>query len=210
MTMIQNLLFLALLMSMTACSQFLTHRDYLSEMEQDDSKFYSPNRDFPVMAGDTGRTEESRSERRRRTPASAEQLQNERGTYSLNNELKQLENKLSESSFELYDQHKDKLVTTSEKIYFLKLPSRERKDYLISRGFLTEQKATNYREKMYANRQSSIILGMSKSDVMNNFGKPNRVEVAGNPSFENERWVYKVNGASKYIYFESGQVGGWE
>ena len=41
-------------------------------------------------------------------------------------------------------------------------------------------------------------------------GKPMRVEIAGNPRYENERWLYRMNGASKYIYFESGQVQGWE
>jgi hypothetical protein len=45
---------------------------------------------------------------------------------------------------------------------------------------------------------------------MNTFGRPTRVEVAGNPSYENERWLYSVNGATKYIYFESGRVEGWE
>ena len=202
---------LTFLWTMIGCSQFANHRDYLSEMDQADSQYYQPHRDFPVMAGDTGRMSESQSERRRRTPASAEDVQKERTEHALNLELKQLEDNLSEKSFELYDKHKDRLVTTSEKIYFLKLPSYERKDYLSYRGFLVpEKKVSTYRERMYTNRQSGIILGMSKSDVMNNFGKPARVEVAGNPSLENERWVYMVNGASKYIYFESGQVGGWE
>jgi outer membrane protein assembly factor BamE (lipoprotein component of BamABCDE complex) len=51
---------------------------------------------------------------------------------------------------------------------------------------------------------------MSKSDVMNHLGHPTRVEVAGNPSYENERWLYTRNGASNYVYFEAGHVEGWE
>ena len=63
---------------------------------------------------------------------------------------------------------------------------------------------------MFGLRKSNAVTGMSKSDVMNNWGEPRRVEIAGNPSFENERWLYSVNGATKYIYFESGRVQGWE
>ncbi len=51
---------------------------------------------------------------------------------------------------------------------------------------------------------------MSKNDIVASLGKPARVEIAGNPSYENERWVYQFNGSSKYIYFESGVVQGWE
>jgi hypothetical protein len=51
---------------------------------------------------------------------------------------------------------------------------------------------------------------MKKGQVMASIGRPSKVEVAGNPQDENERWLYHMNGASKYIYFESGEVQGWE
>lgn len=207
----KNLTLLTLMLTTVSCSQFMTHRDYLSEMESDDSSFFNPRKDFAVVAGDTGRDWETKSERKQRTPASVSDTQDSSSRKYLNQELRYLEGKQSEDAMEFYEKHKARLATTSERIYFLKLSQYDRKDYLASRGFLKEEKqALKPHEEMFALRQSNVITGMSKSDVMNNWGRPARVEVAGNPSFENERWIYNVNGASKYIYFESGRVQGWE
>ena len=52
-------------------------------------------------------------------------------------------------------------------------------------------------------------LNMTKEDVISSWGRPDRVDIAGKPSYENERWVYRRDGAVKYIYFEAGKVGGW-
>lgn len=194
------------------CAQFHTGRTYLSEMEHDDSTFFEPRNDFPVVAGDTGRDWRSDKEMRARTPASMDDLEESRATRYLRNELRALEAGQSEEALEFYDKHKHQLATTSEKIYFLKLPVRERREYLLTRGFIEEPKVPLYteREKSFALRKQDILLGMTKNDVMESWGKPVRVEIAGNPRNENERWLYKMNGASKYIYFESGQVEGWE
>lgn len=211
MKMYKHLSLLTLMLTTVSCSQFLTHRDYLAEMEHDDSSFFNPRRDFPVVAGDTGRDYETKTERRQRTPASMSDTQDSLSRRSLNQELRQLEGKQSSQALEQYEKHKSQLTSTSERIYFLKLSPYERKDYLSSRGFLQEEKrAPAAYEQNFALRQSNVITGMSKSDVMSNWGRPTRVEVAGNPSFENERWLYKLNGATKYIYFESGRVQGWE
>ena len=51
---------------------------------------------------------------------------------------------------------------------------------------------------------------MNKTQVLTTLGQPQRVEIAGNPRFENVRWLYAEQGSPKYIYFESGLVGGWE
>ena len=199
-----------LLMSSVSCG-LMTHRDYLSEMEHDDSSFFHPREDFPVVSGDSGRDWETNTERKHRTPASISDQQNDRSQRSLNQELRNLEGKQSETDVEFYNKFKSRFATTSERIYFLKLSHYERKYYLASRGFLRdEKKETRPREEMFGLRKSHAVTGMSKSDVMNNWGEPNSIEVAGNPSFENERWLYSVNGATKYIYFESGRVQGWE
>lgn len=206
-----KLLTLSLTLATVSCTQMISHRDYLAEMEQNDDSYFSPREDFPVMAGDTGRSWESASERKRRTPASAADQQQERAQRFLKDELNSLEGKLSEEDFQFYDKHKKYLPTVSERIYYLKLSRYERREYLSSKGADIDHRATmKPYEEMFVLRQSNIILGMSKSEVMNNWGRPARVEVAGNPSYENERWVYNVNGATKYIYFESGRVGGWE
>lgn len=206
-----KLILLCLTFGTVSCTQMLSHRDYLSEMEQNDDRYFSPREDFPVMVGDTGRTWESSNERKRRTPSSVQEQQQERSQRFLKEELSSLEGKLSDEDYEFYDKNKKYLPSISERIYYLKLSRYERRDYLTSKGAdLNERKAMKPYEQMFALRQSNIILGMSKSEVMNNWGRPARVEVAGNPTYENERWVYNLNGAMKYIYFESGRVGGWE
>lgn len=194
------------------CGHFQTGRSFLSEMENDDSTFYNPNDDFPVVAGDTGRTWITEKERRARTPASEFDLQEDLTTRALRKELRDLEGQQSEESLEFYDKHKHQLGSVSEKIYFLKLPTNERRDYLLSRGFIEEEKTPYYtqQEKMFALRKQDILLGMTKADVIQSWGKPLQVDYAGNPQNENERWLYKANGASKYIYFEAGEVQGWE
>lgn len=203
----KNLVFLILLMGLTSCSQFMTHRDYVAEMERDDSSFFNPRVDFPVVAGDTGRDWESTSDRKNRTPASVDEIQDNESRRFLTQELRKLEGQQSDNALEQYEKNKHHFKTTSEKIYFLKLSQFERKDYLASRGFIKEESSPR---QIFAMRDSNVASGMSKSQVMENWGQPNRVEVAGNPSYENERWLYSVNGATKYIYFESGVVRGWE
>lgn len=196
---------------LSGCAELHVGRTYLSEMEHDDSTFFSPSDDFPIVAGDTGRNWISDDERRERTPAAEEEDFDARKSRYLKQELKDLEGLQSEDSLAFYERHKGQLTTTSERIYFLKLPSYERKDYLLSRGFIEETKPKlDYKENLLAVRNNDILLGMKKDDVLSSWGKPLRVEVAGNPRHENERWLYRMNGASKYIYFESGEVQGWE
>lgn len=81
----------------------------------------------------------------------------------------------------------------------------------------------NDQQPIYQNtRQLSgtdnLHLGMGKSRVQNTLGQPSVIEVAGNPKYENERWVYErsvptLKGYYKekrVIYFEGGNVVGWE
>ena len=44
---------------------------------------------------------------------------------------------------------------------------------------------------------------------MQNWGRPDRMDVAGDPKFQNERWAYQRDGVTNYIYFENGRVEGW-
>lgn len=203
---------LLLLTLPVGCAQFHTGRSFLTEMENDNRTFFSPREDFPVVAGDTGRDWETDRERKARTPSSENDLYEDRAARALKAELRSLEQSQSEESLEFYDKHKHQFMTTSEKIFFLNLPPHERRDYLLGRGFIEEPKTPLYtqRERAFAVKKQDILLGMSKNDVMDSWGKPARVEIAGNPRNENERWLYNANGASKYIYFESGVVEGWE
>lgn len=208
----RSLIFTFLFIMPFGCTQFQTGRTYLSEMEHDDSSFFNPREDFPVVAGDNGKWWMDEEERRARTPASEVDRHESRYNRSLQNELRQLEGLQSEENLDFYKQYKNQLGSTSEKIYFLELAPYERKDYLKTKGIISEQRkpASTLHERIFAVRKNDILLGMSKNDVLESLGKPMRVEVAGNPRYENERWLYRMDGASKYIYFESGQVQGWE
>ena len=203
-------LFIAFIIMTSSCGQLLFDRSYLAEMEHEDGRMFEPSHDFPVVAGDTGTIGLSDKERQERTPASIADMENNRANRSLKQELQRLEGSQSEKAFEYYDKHKAKLPTVSERIYFLKLPHSERREYLQSRGVIEEQNKFTALEKSFGIKNTGVALGMSKDDVRESWGKPTRVEIAGNPSYENERWLYTRNGASKYIYFESGRVGGWE
>lgn len=205
--MIKKIFYSLFLLSTVSCSQFLSQRSYLAEMENNGSSFFNPQDDFPVVGGDTGRVGETAQERKRRTPLS----ENSQDRRFLKQELKRLEAKESDDELAFYEGQKRLLSTTSEKIYYLKLSPSERREYLASRGFISPERALASKHgERSGSGQSDISSGMSKTDVVNSWGEPVRVEVAGNPSFENERWLYKLHGASKYIYFESGRVEGWE
>lgn len=64
---------------------------------------------------------------------------------------------------------------------------------------------------------AGLTLGMSMPKVKRLWGQPQDVEVAGDPNSGNERWTY-LNGLSsrwgtssyRVVYFEQGQVAGWE
>ena len=204
-------LFPTLLLLLSACAEFPTGRTYLSEMDHEDSTFYRPDEDFPVVGGDAEVTGMSMNEyRRTRMPRSEEEKSYDRETQVLREELRALENAQSEEEMEFYQDHKKKFANTSEKIYYLKLPRGERRQYLQERGFLQSPARSPASVGTYSPKRNEVFMGMTKNDVMGSLGKPSRVEVAGNPSFENERWLYNFNGSSKYIYFESGVVQGWE
>lgn len=173
-------------------------------MSREDDSFLQPHRDFPVLMGDSGDWGYSEEVRRRRTPASVEESEEQQLQQALNWELADLESKQSPQARTHYHQYAHQFATISERIYFLKLPFFERYSYLESRGFISETPFSA------SAGTGGINLGMSKNEVVSAFGRPQRVEIAGNPSYENERWLYAGHGNQQYIYFESGKVGGWE
>lgn len=194
----------------TGCTQ-MSNRSYLAEMSDEGNSSYGPQDDFQIVSGDTGRDWENDEERRLRTPASESEMQADRTKRFLKNELKTLEGQQSEQSLIVYEKYKQKLSTISEKIYYLKLTPFERREYLDARGFITDGRVpASGQANSYGPRISNLAAGMTKVDVVHTWGRPSRVEVAGNPTEENERWLYSNNGASKYIYFEAGRVEGWE
>lgn len=201
-----------LLSSLISCTAFMPGRSYISEMEHgEEGSFFTPNKDFPVMAGDNGRYWYTDSERKNRTPASEYEQRRNLESDSIREEKERLEAGLPEEEQALYVSVQNRFQTDSEKVFFLGMPYADKLDYINARGWKEAPRDINSAwENRLAGRQSEIMMGMTKQEVMEAAGRPMKVEVAGNPRYENERWLYNVEGVSKYIYFEAGVVGGWE
>ena len=217
----RSLILLSVFTLFQSCS-LLDHRDFQDEMEFSyDAPLFEPNKDFMIVAGDTGRDFRNDSEIRGRTPATAKDAATYRYDANLERELNYLESKLSPEEYEAHIEIKDQLVNVSQQIYYLQLNRHERKSYLRSRGIradfirtssLEPDNQSNYFAAAGPNRapaSDDVILGMRKDDVVRNWGHPDRRDVAGDPRMENERWAYQRAGYTSYIYFEGGRVEGW-
>lgn len=132
--------------------------------------------------------------------------------------LKRLETRLeTEREKRQYYKFKGLMRNDRERIAFLRLPTMEaRERFAQNRGLRTDDA---YPEAI-ANliESQDIAVGMSQKAVMESWGDPDIVEVAGNPVYGNERWKYShyVSGNEGYqkemrmVYFEAGRVVGWE
>ena len=66
--------------------------------------------------------------------------------------------------------------------------------------------------------KSDIVLGMNKDAVIESWGEPEAVEVAGNQLYGNEKWVYTeyipssegYQREERVVIFEAGKVVGWQ
>ena len=56
---------------------------------------------------------------------------------------------------------------------------------------------------------NDISMGMSKDNIIGRWGQPSRVDIAGNPINQNERWSYYESGKVRQVFFEAGKVEGW-
>ncbi len=195
----------------SGCALMLPDRTFMEQMERESDPFYSPGKDFPIVGGDDGERHISREEMMARTPASKRSSTLTRESASLREELAEKEGDLSEYERAEYTANQRYLLTDSDKLYYLSLDSYERDSYI-------KTLKADYREEMelrsniVAKRSvhaSELFLGMDKSEVMEAWGKPAKVEIAGNPSNQNERWSFREDGSLKQVYFEGGKVQGW-
>lgn len=133
--------------------------------------------------------------------------------------LKRAEGKLAtKREKKQYYQIRSQLKNDNERLYFLSLPNYEaRERFAAGRGL--GQKDESYSDEMAKVIESNdIALGMSQKAVMESWGDPDAVEVAGNALYGYERWKYNryVSGNEGYqkenriVYFEGGRVVGWE
>lgn len=133
-------------------------------------------------------------------------------------ELQVLESSLrTESEYDYYNEAKPALKNERDRKEFLTQKNRnQQKRWLASRGV---SELSLYEPAVRAAiDEGDVSLGMSKEAVLKSWGDPEAVEVAGNPDYGSERWVYTHFEASqegyqtqqRMIYFERGKVVGWE
>jgi hypothetical protein len=210
-TMFKLLILSSIVTATSSCSMMLPERSFIDEMDRNNDSFFNPGRDFPVVGGDTGEIGRSREEVQARTPASARSKRLRSESDSLGQELIEKESKLDEDEMATYSRDKKFLQTDSDKLYYLSLSPYDRRSYINT--MKSDLKADmDYKKNMMAKRSihsSELFLGMAKSEVVEVWGKPARVEIAGNPSNQNERWSFLEDGSVKQVYFEGGKVQGW-
>lgn len=219
--------FLLVLTVTQSCAMLFPQRSFEEEMDRQSEGMWVAGQDFEVTAGDNGQIYRDHNEIMKRTPASNFEAGETRESLALKEELARYENRLTEAQFKQYLQDQDYLHSVSEKIYYLRLPASQRPSYMTSkkgsslsdsrrpysgstRSYGSISKAYDeYNPVNIWNLEKEIHQGMTKNDVRNVLGGPDRVDVAGNPTYENERWIYRANGKVNYVYFERGQVSGW-
>ncbi len=195
----------------SSCSLMLPDRSFIEEMEREDGGFLSPGQDFPVVSGDTGEMRRSREEIMGRTPASERSRRLNKESVSLREELVQKEDSMSENEAQSYMRDRKFLQTDSDKLYYLSLSPYERGSYIETKK-MDLKDDLDQRQNMVQRRSihsSELFLGMEKSEVVDVWGKPARVEIAGNPKNQNERWSFVEDGNVRQVYFENGKVHGW-
>lgn len=225
--------YLILLAILSSCAMF-EKRDYYDQMNDfnfSDKPMFSANDDFMVVSGDSGRYHRTDKQIWDRTPASGATQYERRYQDSLKRELYHLEARLTDQEFYEFDRHRGDIGSISEQIYFLRLSPKDRKEYLqmrdieVSRSYPVkrgrtpsnfQRRSLNSPAQVAAKRgyafesvASDVTMGMPMEKVLENWGTPDRRDVAGDPKYRNERWAFRKNGATKYIYFEQGVVQGW-
>lgn len=206
------------LMFLASCAMMMEQRSFVDEMDFETDGFFVPNQDFEVMPGDEGQAFWNDQDINQRTPASTFSSKERLYTNSLKKELKYRESKLPEGEYRRYLQDQEFLETDSEKIYYLKLSYAKRSEYLSGKSLnysynsIKTYKKPSLEQRIYEDEQSytqGVSVGMKKQDVRESWGRPYRIDVAGNPEFENERWIYNKAGKTQVVYFENGMVNGW-
>ncbi len=133
--------------------------------------------------------------------------------------LKRLETHLADMrERDQYFKYKSYLDNDDERISFLELPSIEARDrYAMEKGIYYHANRFSPAVRDAVSR-SDIILGMNKEAVVDSWGEPVTVEVAGKEVFGNEKWSYVdyietpegYQRQERIVIFEAGKVAGWQ
>ena len=198
----------------SGCSNWLHQRTFLKEMDEVKDGFFVPRKDFEVISGDSGKQFRSKREIGRRTPLTYKKRQKRELNNYLSKELDYKESRLSNKESRRYRSNRDLFDSNSEKIYYLNLPMEDRLGYLArKRGDL---RRLDFKDTGYSNlerraiKKRQLFIGMTKSAVRRSWGSPERVEYAGSPQMQNEKWTFYHGRSRKNVFFESGIVQGWD
>lgn len=132
--------------------------------------------------------------------------------------VKKLESELrSPTELEQYYKHKPFFKNDSERIHFLSLSDVYQKQSWL------EQNIRVPRDKFSSEIEAAIQKGdllpnMTKDAVLKSWGRPEDVEISGNPAYGNERWTYSNFGDNnandfqekRQLFFENGILKGWK
>lgn len=111
------------------------------------------------------------------------------------------------------------LKSDRDRLYFLSLPNFEaRERWAQNRGLAATTDEVYSDDIAKVVDANDIAVGMSQKAVMESWGDPDAVEIAGDPVYGYERWKYNryISGSDGYekelriVYFEGGRVVGWE
>jgi hypothetical protein len=192
---------------MTGCALLETDQPAVSSQE-DDYSIYAAQKSGTLEALDELGLSPSKS-----------LTSDEREALEKRMRLKRLERSLiAEKEREQYFNFRPYLDNDDDRIAFLSLTSSEARDrYAMQRGiyFRTNKYAPAVKEAV---SKSDIILGMTKEAVIESWGEPEAVEVAGSQLYGNERWKYiqyvstpeGFQREERVVIFESGKVVGWQ
>jgi hypothetical protein len=201
----------SILAASSSCSLMMPSRSFIDEMDRNNDSYLAPGKDFPVVGGDTGEIRRSREEIEARTPASARTQRLRSESISMSQELADKEERLDEGEKASYARDKKFLQTDSDKLYYLSLSAYDRGSYIDTKKSDLQEDVSPNKDILakHSVHSSELFLGMAKAEVIQTWGKPARVEIAGNPSNQNERWSFVEDGSVKQVYFEGGKVQGW-
>lgn len=210
MRLYKNLTLLLILLLIASCGSL--ERSFVDQMDRESEGVFVPGKDFPVMGGDTGAAFRSKEEIGMRTPASERSQTRTKNTASIRQELAAREEALQgEEEIDQYRKDQRFLPSDSDKLYYLSLQGEERARYINTKkeDSIEDKKGGKDIVAKHSVHGSALYLGMDKEQVVKIWGRPSKVDIAGNPKQQNERWSFVEDGNVKQVYFEGGKVEGW-
>ncbi|GEM_PF-5334061 len=116
---------------------------------------------------------------------------------------------------EQYFQNKAYFQNDRQRLYFLSLPTLQDREAYLQQYVEKDRYPASIQAAI---EKQDLVPYMTKNAVIAAWGKPEEVEVSGNPIYSNERWMYRAYRdselgeieESRYLYFENGQLVAWE